>query len=69
MPSNYDTKHTMPSYTVAVLFNTLLGDKGVHAFVTGISPKVIVMAVLQLELFCYEIGAQHIRLLTNFLVL
>ena len=58
-----------------VLFNTLLRDKGVHAFLENICPKVNVIALLEFELtlmslFRWDIrrqrtslGTQHISMI------
>ena len=42
------------------LFNPLLGDKEVHTFLKGISPKVNVIAWLELELAYFDVAIEHI---------
>ena len=44
---------------VVVLFNPHLGDKGVHSFPEGISPKVNVIERLEFELVYFKAAIQH----------
>ena len=39
--------------------STFVGDKGVHAFSECISPKVKVVAQLELELVYFDVVVQH----------
>ena len=45
-----------------LLFNSRQGDKEIHNFPKGISPKLNIMARLEFELAYYEVAVQHDRL-------
>ena len=50
--------------TIVLLFKPYLGNKGLHTFPKGISPKMNVIARLEFEFASYNVTVQHVNYYT-----